>query len=93
MPQNFAPSYADCSEISQTAFEKLQSFGPNLTVKTKSAKLLRRTETPQQVTNETEILASWLQTTMRFRKLNSLSTSIFGCPHNFMYAEVRKGWQ
>ena len=34
-----------------------------------------------------------LQTTMKFRKLNSLSTSIFGCPHNFMYAEVRKGWQ
>ena len=29
----------------------------------KSAELLRGTETPQRVTNETEILASWLRTT------------------------------
>ena len=79
--------------LTQTAFEKLQSFGPNLTLKTKSAKLLRRTETPQRVTNETQILASWLRTTKRFRKLNSLSTSIFGCPHNFTFVEVRKGRQ
>ena len=79
--------------LTQTAFEKLQSFGPNLTLKMKSAKLLRRTKTPQRATNEMQILASWLRTTMRFRKLNLLSTSIFGCPNNFTYVEVRKGRQ